>query len=377
MKKIFKSLSNVFKYKRNWFVFVLSFVVIFSSAFTINSHYSDVKKYETISSLFPDNLLIDDSCNYSMKKNLIETYYQGCSYFEVINLTKRAKEFTNLDCEEELKITFMGVDNNFFKCPIIRDGSICNFNRLIFSGDLSYTEEMFKQKGMFVVLPEKLIDDKETNLLKICGRNANVIGTYKTTFENNEVMILFPITTFLDAFSSCAESMMVSLYVDRETYKNPSNYALSRTINKDSLIFATNAMIKTANNTLPTFISLCFIASVSICVLCVFAIKNRYNEIGIKLALGARKIDVLLELVTENMAVVLISSLVAFVLSLVCSTTFESIKTISTGINSIAIHFPVLLFCLSAYLLSSLVFVFIPSLIGVNLNIEGMLKEER
>ena len=377
MKSIAKKLQQIFSYKKNWFIFLLSFVVIFSSTLAINSKYSEVKEAETISSYFPDNLLIDNTIRYVDKTFRVENSYRGCSYFEVIEYSPRQGNPTNLDIDEKTKLSFLGVDNNFFNCQIIPDNNRYKFNKLAFPGDVSYQEDAFKNKGMFAVIPDGLIRKEEVENFKICGKDVKVIGTYSTMLENKNVMIILPNTTFLDMFSSYTNLMKVSLYVDRASGGGLTGYALSNTINKDDIIFATNATIRVANETLPLYIVLCFIASVSICILCVFAIKNRYNEIGIKLAIGASKVDVLLELVIENMVVILMSSLGAFALSILTSVTMQSIQTIKTGIYAINIHMPVIAFCLTAFLISSFFFVFLTSLIGVNSNIEGMLKEER
>ncbi|MCQ2799220.1 MAG: hypothetical protein MJ228_00440 [Bacilli bacterium] len=377
MKQAIKKLRQIFSYRKNWFIFILSFIVIFSSTLVIDLKYSEVQVYETISSYFPDNLLIDSSTRYLDKESSINSKYRNCTYFEVLQFSQTIKNPTNLDVDEDARITILGVDNNFFNCPILPDNNKYGFNKLYFSGDVSYSEEAFRDKGMFAVIPEGLIKNDEFENFKICGKSTKIIGTYTTAFESSEMIIILPITTLLDTFSLYLQTISAYLYIDRSSTTEISNYALLFSLNKDRIISDTNAFIKNANDTLSLFIALCFIASVSICILCVFSIKNRYHEIGIKLAIGASKIDILLELMVENMIVILTSSLGAFLLSIFCSVVIESLQTIRIGVYSINIYMPIIVFCLSVYIISSFIFVFITSLIGVNSNIEGMLKEER
>ena len=377
MKRISNFFKQLFVYKKNWFVFILSFFVIFISTFAINLKYSDVKKYETISSYFPDTLLIDNSSMITSVDFSLEEYYKNSNYFKVFNISKEFSEVTNLVLPENQEIDFYGIDNNFFDVGILPSASKYKFEKIDFSSEIKYSEEMFRFYGMFAVIPESLLEVNDIHELKICDRPVNIIGTYSSLFEDDGIKIFLPNTTFLNIFESFYNSIGVTLYVDKTTCGELNTFTLSYTLDKNDILLLTNAYIDLANNSFSLYLALYFVASISICILCVATIKNRYNEIGIKLAIGARKTDIVLEFMTENLMVIFISSLFAFFTSIAACLVFESIETIKTSINCIMIFFPVSIFCLCIYLISSFVFVLIPSLIGVNSNIEKILKEER
>ena len=340
--------------------------------------YSTVKEYETIKSYFPDALAITHPEYSTFVQKNVQTYAGDCEYFEVTEIQKKLCDISNLDVSNDIRVTLCGIDNNFFKYPFVTDDTSYGFNKLIFSNNQFFSEEMFAYKGMFAVVPEKMIERKDFNKFQLFGKPVRIINTYTNLFDNNSPLKIFlPITTFRNELKSDYTLMKSSLYVNINSGSGFSNEKMGKSFTKNNLIIKTNNIIDEANSAFSLFISLYAIASISICVLCLVTIKNRYNEIGIKMAIGARKIDIILELIVENLGVILISSLVASIFSIFTCTVVQSIISIRNSIYVVMINFPLSIFCLCMFLLFSIISIIVPSFMGANSNIEKILKEER
>ena len=281
----------------------------------------------------------------------------------------------NISLADDLDITFYGIDNNFINCPIIKESTDFGFN--FFDFDSSYfDDEMFENKGMYVIIPENFIDSDSIERLEILDKKTKVIGTYKTLFKTDKTCIFLPITTMNDIFNRYYGVFKVNIYFDISENGLPE-YFNNDLLEKNSVNTIVNKYVEIANDSISTYISLILVATAAISILCIVTIKNRYNEIGIKLAIGAKKSDIVLEFLTENLALVIFSSLLSFGLSIFITLILESLNTLILGFSCIAINWSTCVFTLGIFIMSALISVFIPSLIAVNANIEKTLKEER
>lgn len=376
MKKIRSFLKLIFSYKKNWFIFILSFSVIFISVITINARYMDVKKYETTSSYFPDNLVIDEKTSKSEVNRHLNTDLEGYDYFYNYECIISASKATNLDLEEDFEIIFYGVDNNFFNCPIVLDDTDYGFNYLFFSNENVYTEEIFQYKGLYAFIPEDFVSSESLTNFEIFGKKTEIVGTFKTLFESNKVYIFLPITTMVSIFENTFAPFYANLYFDISEGGLPQ-YFSQNIFGKNNVNSIVNKYIEIANESLSTFMALILVANAAVSILCIVTIKNRYNEIGIKLAIGARKSDIVLELLIENIFVIFVSVLPAFIISNFLTLIFEALNTLKYGFSYFAINWTSCTLTACVFILTSTLSVLIPSIIGVNTNIEKILKEER
>lgn len=372
-------LKTCFYNKRNIFLSVLSFVIVFLITIFSTVANIDITKESAYIDFFPDNLAISSNVKYSELNDIIDTYYSNCEHFEVYKtiVNNGSTNIFSDNADEKFLLEIYGIDNNFLKTGIDKDDD----KKLKFSA-FSTNEKYFSnddiQYGAMIFYSNKNVGNMFESGLNLNGFNLKFYGLIESKFKdsNSLLKIFIPLGSFYDIFiqnESDLKQITVDIYSNVTHLKDGNDDLLT----KKKLVSTYNAKITDNNNEIVFLLFLLIFSSISVVILVSFSIRNRHNEIGIKLAVGAKKIDVALEFTGETFKVSLVGILLGFICGIYLDLLISLIYSILYKINvfSFNIYFSIFGSCIT--LLTFTICSLLCCLLVVRNNIESILKEER
>ena len=372
-----KFLKTLFSNKKNIFLlllsfFIMSFALIFSTATSM-----PLVKQSAFVNLYPDSLCVRHNVLYKNLDQVIEKYYQTTDHYEVLKLSTYSNKtnITKESTEKVFPINIFGIDDNFLNIGLEYDeDKKLNFNSFTLSGNMLDDQDLIFGATIFYTNQKGigLIDSE----LVLFGTPFSFGGMLTSKIsEDKNLNIYLPITAFKEVVVKNVD------YIDSITVDIYSlglgNSSVKDVFTKNTVISIFNEQ-QTQQNQNMLFVSFLLVISlVSISILVSSTIKNRHNEIGIKLAVGARKIDVSMEITKEMTAITILGTALGFGFGIYVSLIIGSISSIINGVLMIYINFPLAIFAACCFILSAIVCSLLCCLFGVNNNIESILKEER
>lgn len=371
--------KKLFKYKKNFFVLALTFFGVFVSNIYTNLTSIEMKSDERFIDRFPNDLTIERIYNFDNLSSHLAKNYDGYDHSELFSISSNQSSIiSNAKLEEKAEITLFGIDNNFLNLKIIKDINLFySFDKFSVIGENNFSNLEFKQCSCVCYLSKEYFNSlKDNNNIEISGLIFNIKGYID--FEHNETLsnvfpVFMPNSTFLNLFSNKTALIKTEIY----SKINPYTIDSLNTLKKETIVTVFNTKYNNGNQSLIYLMILSLISEISLCIVCIFSIKNRTNEIGIKLAIGARKSDIVFEICVEMLLISLIGSILGGICSCFLCLIYESLLTCFTSIYYLTLNLSFLMFSISIFSIGSIIFSFTASILSVNSNIESMLKEER
>lgn len=375
--KIKESMKN----KNNIFLFILSFIIVLFTSLSINNSMLQAR----ISNLdyldYPQkysayNLLHEDDYESFMKE-----YFTDLKYKEYYCNANTSLISTNI-VSDNLEIEIMGCVANFETFPIPSAYSNTIVATSLMEGDSFSEIDLIKNNNTIIMYYSHLkkINYKQGDLININGKNFILKGVLqdnsdvKRNYNKDVIQIFIPYTTFLNIF----KFPIIKTVVKTDNYTFPS-------LMKDNNFISYEKVKSIINNnynynkqaSLITIVSTFAISFIATIIVQYLLIRGRYNEIGIRRAVGASRDSIVFMFTTNSLKVLsvgILLGLIIFFISysticLVLSNIYYSsmfILNISKTIGSVLL-----------YLSICFISILIPSAIGSNINISNILVEEK
>lgn len=369
------------KNKNNIFLFILSFIIVLFTSLSINNSMLQAR----ISNLdyldYPQkysayNLLHEDDYESFMKE-----YFTDLKYKEYYCNANTSLISTNI-VSDNLEIEIMGCVANFETFPIPSAYSNTIVATSLMEGDSFSEIDLIKNNNTIIMYYSHLkkINYKQGDLININGKNFILKGVLqdnsdvKRNYNKDVIQIFIPYTTFLNIF----KFPIIKTVVKTDNYTFPS-------LMKDNNFISYEKVESIINNnynynkqaSLITIVSTFAISFIATIIVQYLLIRGRYNEIGIRRAVGASRDSIVFMFTTNSLKVLsvgILLGLIIFFISysticLVLSNIYYSsmfILNISKTIGSVLL-----------YLSICFISILIPSVIGSNINISNILVEEK
>lgn len=364
--------------RKNSFLILLSFLVIcLNIVFSTITSMKSVKQ-DSYADLFPNDLFIFHDVMYDDLNTIIETDYDSIDHYETYR-TGIYSIKTNIalaNRNESFLIEVIGIDNNFINVGIEYDSKqTMHFNAFSFNG-IAFSNDDFQYNPSFCYVNDVGKNFINENIV-VNSVPFRVSGVLTNKISDDEMLkIYFPKRAIEDVIVNNVDSLN-SISVDVYSNAIKENINSSKMLDKNDVIKIYNIEARGNGQGTLFFIALMVLSILSITILVSSVIRTRHNEIGIKMAVGAKKSDVLFEITKEIMLIVSFGVLAGCLAGVYLSLLIGIHYSIMNGLFMIFIDLPMLFFAASTLILISGICCMACCLFGVNKNIESVLKEER
>ena len=367
------------KNKKHFFIIILSFIITFFSSIALNITDIQSKLNNIDYANFPSNysvynLLNIDNYEEFMRQNFLDFEYK--KYYKSSD-----KVNTNIILDG-LKIEVLGCESNFEKYPLPScysdsinfsklevGSSFSDFDIINNSNTIIMYETHLKKIG-FSSGDYILINGIRFYIKGILEDNADVIRNR----SQNIIQIFIPYTTFTSIFKNINVKTVIQTNDYNFKYLNDdinfiSTYKVNQRIstNKEYLI----------STSLPLLAVLFIISFVSIIIVQIILIKDRYNEIGIKRAVGASREEIIYSFTKDTLISTIFGMVMGIIMYFVVFTFFQLFLTMLYKSNFLIYNLNMIFVFVFIYAFISFLSILIPTFIGTNINISSILVEEK
>lgn len=391
---------NLFRYKKNTLSFILSLLLVFFSIVGINLFSISGVSLNNDYAFFPDNITIFDNMDGEYSEGKIEGLYPNAKYVSYVYATDLELDIPSL---KGYTYKIFGVDKNFINVPIISstkdekcfamssivagdnitdlDDDRCNQVALMYAKQYNYFD-MEASQGQIN------INNYPFYIKGLLQSNVGIEDTDEITKDSTCFYFFIPRSTFLNMLPDdpAGPRYKKLFYVDTTGYKTINDDTILESYGiRSENIFSVAIHEAEINKSRKYFdnlflwmsIILTAISSISLIIVGLINVKNRYAEIGIRRAVGASKDDVCFKFFRENFVLMTLSTIIGFLMGLFA--VFLIYEYITLSSNFLTFHFEwyfsLMFFCI--YLLITSIVYIIPSLAAANINISVILKEEK
>ena len=367
------------KNKKHFFIICLSLIITFLTSIALNISDVQAKLNNIDYSNYPKGFSVYNLLNIDNYKGFMEQNFNDFEYKTYYKSPDNVKTNILLD---GLKIEVLGCEKNFSEYPLpscysdsinfskLKSGKgfsdydiINNSNAMLMYN--SHLEKIGYNDGDYI-----LINGIRFYLKGILEDNSDVIR-HK---EDNIIQIFIPYTTFASIFESINIKTVIKTDDFIFKYLNDDVNFLSLSKVNQKINRNKNYLLST---TLPLLIILIVISFISIIILQTILIKGRYNEIGIRRAVGASRQEIVYLFTKETLLSTILGVLIGIVMYFIAFTFIQLSLSSLYRANLFAYNFNVVGAFWLLYVLISFVSILIPTFLGTNINISTILVEER
>lgn len=381
--KIFEKMRDEYGKKKKGYAFLLflSFIITFFLSVSFNS-----ARIESI----VHNI---DYANYPIGYSA----YRGMDskeYKSVMN-----NKFTNLDYHffyygaknpdtnimyENLNVKVIGCQKNFETFPLPSAYSSTIVSSKLLEGESFDDLDIISQSNAMVMYSSQLkkIGYKPNDKIRMMGHDFVLKGVLednsdiKRNINEDIIQIFIPYTTYLSLFDSPYPNVETVIYTSNYTFDelDDNQNFISYYKVQDILQHTEDYIIQSSYITIgTTFVISCICTAIVQIIL----IKGRYNEIGIRRAIGASRDSIVFLFTKKSLYTILIGALMGFLTFLVVLFNVELILSHIYFTNFIMFNSNTTFLVLIIYIFLSYLSVLLPSILGTRINISTILVEER
>ncbi len=367
------------KNKKHFFIIILSFIITFFSSFALNITNIQSKIQYIDYANYPNNYSAYNLLNIDNYENFMNQNFPG---FEYKKYYKTSDKVTTNIVFDNLKIEVLGCVNNFeeYPLPSCYSDSI-NFSKLKVGCSFDNIDIINHSNAIIMYESHlKKIGFKENDYILINGVKFYIKGILEDNAdiirnkEENIIQFFIPYTTFASIFKYINVKIVIRTDNYNFNYLNDdvnfvSLYKINKKIgiNKQYLI----------NTSLPILIVMFIISFVSITIIQIVLIKERYNEIGIRRAVGASREEIVFLFTKETLTSTFFGMVIGIISFFIVFSFFQLLLTTIYKSNFFVYNFNTMFSYLLVYVLVSFFSILIPTIIGTNINISSILVEEK
>lgn len=379
--KILSKLQSVYSQKKKGYIFllILSFVITFLLSISLNSagiqsslQNLDYADYPVEYSAY-STLQVDTYENF-MSENFHDLDYHFFYY-------KNDNPTTNI-IFEDLEVQVIGCQSDFQTFPLPSAYSNSIVSTQISEGESFTDVDIFTQSNGMIMYGSHLdkigyqLDDE----IKINGKDFVLEGVLednsdiKRNIDENTIQIFIPYTTYSNLFTAYnVETVIHTENYTFEQYDDEYNFisyykVLDMLNNTESYIISSSYFAIAA-----TFL----VSFIATAIVQIILIRGRYNEIGIRRAIGASRDSIVYLFTKKSLNIILIGALMGFLTFLILLFNVEILLSNIYFTNFFIFNFNDTCLYLVIYIFFSYLSVLIPSIIGTRINIATILVEER
>lgn len=367
------------KNKKHIFIIILSFIITFFISLSLN--LNDIQsKIGTIDyANYPIGYSIYSSLDIEYYQSFMEVNFPDFEYKKYLMSSKKIT--TNISYEN-LEINVLGCDIDFEKFPLpscysnsinfakLKSGSSFNNSDIINRSNAIILYESHLKKIGFNNGDYILIDGIKFYIKGVLEDNPDVIRN----ISKDVIQIFIPFTTFESIFN----------FINVKTVIYTNNYNITSLDEDKNFIsyYKINQLIKFNENrlfssTLPLLIISFVISFISFLILQIVLIKERYNEIGIRRAVGASREEIIYSFTLESLLSTLLGIILGFISYLIVFTFIQLSLTMIYKSNFFVDNLNIIFIFILLYAFVSFFSILIPTLIGTKINISSILVEEK
>jgi ABC-type antimicrobial peptide transport system permease subunit len=363
------------------FLLVLSFVITLFASLALNSSALssllsnlDYADYPQEYSVY--NLLYKDNFEKFMDEN-----FEGFDY-ETFYCDSNTSSLTTNIVSKNISIQIVGCRQNFERFPIPSAYSNSITSTSLIEGRSFSDIDLIQENNAMVMYCSHLekINYKIGDTIVINGQPFVLKGVLddspdiKRNREKNVIQIFIPYTTFMNYFSfPVVKSVIYTKNYNFPLFSNDENF-----VSYYKIVDQVNASAELNDQTsFVSIIGLFAISSIATIILQILLIRGRYNEIGIRRAIGASRDSIAYFFTKESLLVLFLGVSLGLTVFLII---YSSICLILSSVFYtclIVFNISATLIAATSYLLISFISVLIPSIIGTNINISTILVEEK
>lgn len=367
------------KNKKHFFIIILSFIITFFSSIALNitdiqSKFNNIDYANYPSNYSVYNLLNIDNYEEFMEHNFFD--------FEYKKYYKSSDKVTTNIIFDNLKIEVLGCESDFEKYPLpsCYSDSI-NFSKL--KSGSSFSDFDIINNSNAIIMYEthlKKIGFNNGDYILINGIRFYVKGILEDNADvvrnksQNIVQIFIPYTTFASVFKNINVKTVIQTNEYNFEYLNNdinflSMYKVNQKINtnKEYLI----------STSLPLLLVLFIISFISIIIVQIILIKEKYNEIGIRRAVGASREEIIYSFTKDTLLSTIFGMIIGIIMYFIVFTFFQLFLTLLYKANFFVYNLNIIFIFLFIYAFISFFSILIPTFIGTNINISSILVEEK
>lgn len=380
-KKVFKFLN--YKNRSNVFLFFLTFVITLFTLVAVNDAAFSAKELNSYYIDYPQNYSLFQGLPVNKYKDFMKKNFYNLEYKTFYEHANTENFFTNINSSDKLEIELIGCVPDFEKYPIPSAFKRTIMESFLIEGESFTKADMIQENNAIIMYYSQLRKINFTSSSKISINNRKYVlkgvladtSDIKSNINENKIQIFMPYTTMSNIIEG---EMSVNNVIKTEGRNFPwlaeSNAFVTYSKIKPLFEQAYWYNLLSKAETIFGIFCVSFIATI---ILQVFIIKNRYNEIGIRRAVGASKDSIIFMFTSKSILVLIVGMLTGIASFLIIHTAKAIVATNFYHSSMFIIDWKASIISLSAYFAICYLSVFIPSFIGSNVNISNVLVEER
>ncbi|MGM9858908.1 MAG: ABC transporter permease [Bacilli bacterium] len=365
--------------KRYLFIIILSVIISFFSSIAINVSNIEAEIQHIDYSNYPRGYSTYKLLDTDDYKDFMEYHFPNFEYKSYF--TSSNDPTTNLRFEN-LKVNVIGCEANFetFPLPSCYSESI-NFSSLKYGTSFEYSDIITKTNALIMYESHiQKIGLKDDQYIEINGTPFFIKGVLSDNndvlrnIDKNIIQMFIPHSTFSSLFKDISVNTII--------YTQNTNFTLFDNEINFMSEFKVNNLIETSYNyfvssSMVSLVMLFGISFISIVIVQTILIRERYNEIGIRRAVGASKSDIIYLFSKSSLLSSLVGAIIGFVIYLIVFSFIALILSLKYFTNLFLFNINMVLIFLSIYLIVCFLSILISTIIGTRINIATILVEER
>ncbi len=364
--------------KKSFFITILSVLIVLLSSIALNITELQARIYNIDYANYPKNFSVYNLLNIDNYEAFMSNNFFGLEY--KVYYHSYEKVTTNL-LNDDLKIQVLGCESKFESFPLPSTYSDSINVTKVKSGE-SFTDKDILQKTNVMMMYNahlKKIGYQEGDYIVINGIKFYLKGVLldnediKRNIDENIIQVLIPASTYATIFNHINVKTVIKTFNYRFDYlDNDVNFVSQRKI--DMKINTTKDYL--FSTSLPLIIVLFLVAFISISIVQIILVRERYNEIGIRRAVGASKDDIVF-LFTKSTLIKAIKGIIVGLM--IYFIAFSFIQLLCSQIymaNLFVYNIGIILLFATIYLCVSFLTIIVTSFIGSQINIISVLVEE-
>ena len=382
---------GIFSRRSDRLSFSLLLFILSVSLVTANLSLQKSLNYGVEYEEFPPNFSILTNVKVSESDEVIEQNFRGLNLTETLFIEKStADNLVFPSSGRQVTFKIYGVDKGYQFFPVqncVVYNSLKAFPMDPLSGHHFTSEDFTNASAKFITYSSclfSLFGEADSTKISFNGVDLSLSAVLKDSSdvlrnsvsrENQVIQIFIPYSTFLEIFPTPASSIIV---VRSFSHSFPLLDHLGAFMNKTKLQgLITERIFENLAPGLLILTAMTLLIFAAILIINLLSVSSNKLELGVRRALGARKVDIVREIIVKSSTLALVAGICSLIISLfvsTCSFYLSYPSTFSSVFGFFLIPSLLVVFLIfSLYLVTLL----IPSIVASNVNISSVLKEEK